>query len=229
MNNAFLDKIRVAGKEDERWQERGRELVRIRESGKKMRDEWLEIDRLVYYKNGLYIPDDVALQTEIAQGLHDSLVAGNFGQENTIAIVTRDLYWKKLADCTRDYVRSCDEGQHSKSPWQAKYGFLQRLEVPFAAWTSILTDFITQLPESQGKTQEMVVVDQFTKIAHFISLHENATAKDIAEPFVRQVWKLHGLSTEIISDMDAKLSCELGELLFKMLGIKRRMSMVYHP
>jgi len=78
MNDAFLDKIRVAGNEDERWQEQGRELVRIRESSKKMRDEWLEVDRLVYNKNGLYIPDDVALQTEIAQGLHDTFVAGHF-------------------------------------------------------------------------------------------------------------------------------------------------------
>jgi len=78
MNDAFLDKIRVAGNKDEMWQEQGRELVRIRESRKKMRDEWLEVDRLVYNKNGLYIPDDVALQTEIAQGWHDSLVAGHF-------------------------------------------------------------------------------------------------------------------------------------------------------
>ena len=40
MNDSFLDKIKVAGKEDEKWQDRGRELVRIRESGKKMPDEW---------------------------------------------------------------------------------------------------------------------------------------------------------------------------------------------
>jgi len=39
MNDSFLDKIRVAGKEDEKWQDRGRELVRLRESGKKMPDE----------------------------------------------------------------------------------------------------------------------------------------------------------------------------------------------
>jgi len=38
MNDSFLDKIRVAGKEDERWQERGRELVRLREIGIRMLD-----------------------------------------------------------------------------------------------------------------------------------------------------------------------------------------------
>jgi len=148
MNDSFLDKITVAGKEDEKWQDRGCELVRLRQSGKKMPDEWIEKDGLLYYKNHVYIPEDEGLQTEIAQGCHDSLVAGNFGQEKTIEIVTRDFYWKRLADWIRDYVQSCDECQHSKSPRHSKYGLLQRLEVPYAAWSSITMDFITQLPES---------------------------------------------------------------------------------
>jgi len=90
-------------------------------------------------------------------------------------------------------------------------------------------DFITQLPESQGKTEIMVVVDRFTKMAHFIGLHENATAMDVADTFIREVWKLLGLPTEIISDMDANLSSEFWESLCKMLGVKRRMSTAYHP
>jgi len=98
MNESFLNKIRAAGTEDEKWQDRGSELVRLRENEKKMPEEWIEKDGLLYYKNRLYIPEDEALQTEIAQGCHDSLVAGHFGQEKTIEIVTRDFYRKKIAD-----------------------------------------------------------------------------------------------------------------------------------
>jgi len=229
MNDSFLDNIRVAGKEDEKWQDRGRELVRLRESGKMMPNEKIEKDGLLYSKNRFYIPENEALQTEIAQGCHDSLVAGHCGQEKTIEIVMRDFYWKGLADWIRDYVRSCDECQHSKSPRHAKYRLLQPLEVPYAAWSSISTDFITQLLESQGKTQIRVVVDRFTKMAHFIGLHENATAQDVADTFLGEVGKLHGLPTEIISEMDAKFSGEFWESLCKMLGVKRRMSTAYHP
>jgi len=39
INDSFLDKIKVAGKEDEKWQERGRELIRLGESGKKIPDK----------------------------------------------------------------------------------------------------------------------------------------------------------------------------------------------
>jgi len=48
MNDAFLDKIRMAVKEDERWQNRGRKLVMLREGGKKTPDEWIEKEGLLY-------------------------------------------------------------------------------------------------------------------------------------------------------------------------------------
>ena len=66
-------------------------------------------------------------------------------------------------------------------------------------------------------------------MAHFIGLHENATAKVVADTFLWEVWKLHRLPTEIISDMDSKFSGEFWESLCKMRGVKRRMSTAYHP
>jgi len=51
----------------------------------------------------------------------------------------------------------------------------------------------------------MVVVDRFTEMARFIGLHEKATAKYIVDCFLWEVRKLHGLPTEIILDMEAKL------------------------
>ena len=75
----------------------------------------------------------------------------------------------------------------------------------------------------------MVVVDRFTKMAHFIGLNEKATAKDVADTFLREIWKLHGLPTEIILDMDAKFSGECWESLCKSLDIIRKMSTAYHP
>ena len=66
-------------------------------------------------------------------------------------------------------------------------------------------------------------------MAYFIGLHENATANDVVDTPLREVWKLHGIPTEIIFDMNAKFSGEFWESLCKMLGVKRRMSTAYHP
>jgi len=73
----------------------------------------------------------------------------------------------------------------------------------------------------------MVVVDHFIKVAHFIDLPTDATTKDIADTFLKDVWKLHGLACKIVSHMDAMFSGEFWESLFKSLGSKRGMSTGY--
>ena len=75
----------------------------------------------------------------------------------------------------------------------------------------------------------MVVVDRFTKMAHFIGWETYATAKDVADTFLKEVWKLHGLPFEMISDIDAIFSGEFWESLCKSRGIKRKLSTAYHP
>ena len=67
-------------------------MVERKERGERVLNDWTESNGLLYYKNRLYIPENEALQTEIAQGCHDSRVAGHFRQEKTIEIVTRDFY-----------------------------------------------------------------------------------------------------------------------------------------
>jgi len=158
----------AASARDQEWTARKRELERLENEGKEFPKNWTKKDRLLYYKNRLYISNDEGLQTTIAKGCPDSQVAGHFGQEKPVEIVTRDFYWKGLTAWINDYVRSCDECQQNNSPRDARYGLLQPLQIPFAAWTSISTDFITHLPESQGCTQIMVVVDRFIKMADVI-------------------------------------------------------------
>ena len=229
LDEPFLNRIRMAGKVDNARTERKGELSRMKEQNEQLPNNWELKDGLIYYKNILFIPSNEELLTEIAKGCHDCKVAGHFGQEKSIELVTRNFYLEKLANWINDHIRSCDECQHNKSPRHTKYGLLQPLELPYAAWTSISVDFITQLPESQGNTQIMVVVDRFTKMAHFIALETNATARDVADTFLEEVWKLHALPFEIISDMDARFSGEFCQSLSKSLGIRRKMSTAYHP
>jgi len=75
----------------------------------------------------------------------------------------------------------------------------------------------------------MIVVDRFTKMAPFIGSEEKVTARDVAESFLKEVWKLHGLPSEIISNINTKFAGEFWESLCKNVGIKRKMSTAYHP
>ncbi len=62
-------------------------------------------------------------------------------------------------------------------------------------------DLIVELPETkQGFDSVLVVVDRFTKLAHFIPCKKNLTSAQLADLFVKEILRLHGLPSEIVSD-----------------------------
>ena len=102
MDEIFLNRIRMAGKDDDIWTERKEELSRMKERDGQLPKNWELEDGLIYYKNRLFIPSNEELLIEIAKGCHDSKVAGHFGQEKTFELVPRNFYWEKLTDRIND-------------------------------------------------------------------------------------------------------------------------------
>ena len=77
-------------------------------------------------------------------------------------------------------------------------------------------DFIEGLPKSGYYSCILVVVDTFSKYAHFISLAHPFTALTVANTFVNNVNKLHGLPQSIASDRDIVFTSNLWKELFKL-------------
>jgi hypothetical protein len=107
-----------------------------------------------------------------------------------------------MKEDTINYVRSCSKCQMVKPEHLPSLGLLQPLPIPKQEWTSIGMDFITGLPKSEGKNVIMVIVDRFTKFAHFILLSHPYTVIDAAHTFINTIYKLHDLPTSIITDCD---------------------------
>lgn len=91
-------------------------------------------------------------------------------------------------------------------------------------------DFITSLPETQnGFDSILVVVDRFSKMAHFLPTTNNVTAPQVASLFIAGVVKLHGLPESLVSDRDPKFTGFFWKELTKSLKVKLNLSTAYHP
>jgi len=101
--------------------------------------------------------------------------------------------------------------------------------IPEKLWMHILADFITKLPLAQGYDSILVVVDQLTKMVHFIPTTEKTLAKGLARLFRDNMWKLHGLPESIISDKRPQFTAEIMWELNQMLGIESKLSMAFYP
>ena len=90
-------------------------------------------------------------------------------------------------------------------------------------------DFITKLLLVAEKNVILVVYNKLSKIAYFMTTIEEMTAEKLVRLFRDNVWKLHGLSKSVISDKGPQFAMELTKDLNKMLKIKMRLLMAFHP
>jgi hypothetical protein len=182
---------------------------------------------ILLYKKKVYIPS--ILQDKVLQFVHSSPLAGHAGYDKTIHRARKDFFWTGMKSDVKRFIRECDICQRVKAENVSPAGLLQPLPIPDRPWLSISMDFIEGLPLSQGYSIIWVVVDRLTKYAHFLALKHPYTAEKLAQVFMNQLFKLHGMPQTIISDRDATFTSKFWTEVFKLQEVFLSFSTAYHP
>ena len=91
-------------------------------------------------------------------------------------------------------------------------------------------DFVTHLPQtSRGHDAVWVIVDRFTKSAHFLTVRITFTLEKLCRLYIREIIRLHGVLVSIVLDRDTRFTTHFLESFQRAMGTQLTMSTIFHP
>ena len=105
--------------------------------------------------------------------------------------------------------------------------------MPKRHWGSVGVDLSGPYPPSykNGKMYDMIVVfiDRLTSMVHVMPTTQDVTSRELAEIMYDEIFRLHGLPDNLVSDRDVKFTSDIWRELTDICGIKLNMSTAFHP
>lgn len=173
----------------------------------------------------LCIPES-SLRLKIIQELHNE---GHVGRDRTLHLATSSYFWPTMRKEIDRFVQRCRVCQLAKGG-ATNAGLYLPLPIPSQPWSDVSMDFVLGLPRTQrGNDSIFVVVDRFSKMAHFIPCKRTADAVHVAQLYFKEVYRLHGLPASIVSDRDTRFLSHFWRSLWRSVNTSLNFSSAYHP
>src|SRR5688572_8275278 len=139
-------------------------------------------------------------------------------------------WWCGMKRDIVDFVAKCLNCQQVKYEHQKSGGPMQQMPIPEWKWERITMDFVTGLPLTLGKYDSVwVIVDRLTKSAHFLPVKTSYNAEQLARVYIREIIRLHGVPTSIVSDRGAQFTSRFWRSIQEQMGTRLELSTAFHP
>lgn len=155
---------------------------------------------------------------------------GHAGGERTNKYLHKFYWWSSLSKDVAKFCATCGTCQAVKPSTQRPVGLLHSLPVPSRPWESIGMDFIGPLaPSPEGYNFIWVIIDRLTSMTHLVALKTSVTATEVAERYLVEIVRLHGIAHSIVSDRDPRFTSAFWTETHRLLGTQLMMSTSFHP
>ena len=134
-----------------------------------------------------------SMRLSILDVLHGGTLGGHFGEAKNLALVKANFFWPKLEKDIARFVKKCIVCMMAK-PHGNNAGLYTPLPITNMPWEEVSLDFVLGLPRTQiNKDSILVVVDRFSKMAHFVPCKRSNDASHVADLYFKEIVRLHGI------------------------------------
>ena len=119
--------------------------------------------------------------------------------------LTQYYWWRGMNKDIAKYVSKCLTCQQVKVEHQVPSSLLNPIPIPQWKWDNITMDFVSSFPLTQSKHDSIwVIFDRLTKSTHFLPVWLDYSMDRLAEMYVSEIFRLHGIPLSIVSDRDPR-------------------------
>jgi hypothetical protein len=206
------------------------EKIRVEVGTEKRKGFEIAEDKALMFKGRLCVPKDEVLRNEIMTEAHAAPYAAHPGGTKMYKDLRDTFWWRNMKGTIALFVSKCMVCQQVKAEHQKPSGLLNPMDIPEWKWEKIAMDFVVGFPRSvRGHDAIWVIVDRLTKSAHFLPVRTTYSLEQLAQIYVREIMRLHGIPVSIVSDRDPRFTSKFWISLQKAMGTKLTFSTAYHP
>ena len=161
---------------------------------------------------------------------HNTVFTMHPGGKKMYQDLKQYYWWRGMKKDVTEYVSKCLTCQQVKAEHQVLSDFLNPLKIPQWKWDNITMDFVSSFLLTQKKHDYVwVIMDKLTKSAYFLPVQLDYSMDLLAELYVNEIVKLHGILISIVSDRDPQFTSRFWKELQSALGTRRNFSTTFRP
>ena len=169
------------------------------------------------------------LKRDIMEEAHSSAYAMHPGSTKMYRTLKEHYWWNGMKKEIASLVSKCLTCQQVKAEHQRPVGKIQLLSIPVWKWEKITMDFVTGLPQTQRQHDAIwMIVDRLTKFAHFLPVNVEDFLEKLAQLYVDEIVRLHGVPVSMVSDRDPWFTSRFWPNLQTALGTRLHFSTAFH-